>query len=150
MLGHGSIARWLPRALTIAPQWPPWPHTKAVVDHWHHRQSALRVKRSCAEHPTFNPVHLRLGLPHKTPITALMSGRTERIPENHWAPQAHHHKVELWTHERHTDHIISLESDWDSIMWMAPASRMTHTDKRYYMQMILIVLMNLRYKCLSF
>lgn len=144
MYGRGSIARWLPRVSTIAPQQPPWPHTKAIVDHWHCRQSALRVKRSCAKHPSFNPAHLRLSTPHKTPITPLMSGRGERGSwGNHWAPQAHHHKVELWTHERHADHIISLESDWDSIMWMAPASRITLTDKCYYMQMILIPLMDL-------
>lgn len=142
MLGRGSIARWLQWLPTIAPQWPPWPHTKAIIDHWHHRHSAQRVKLSWGKHPSFNPAHLRLSTPHKTPITALMSGQ-ERILENQWAPKAHRHKVELWTCERHKDHIMSLESDWESIMWMAPASRMTHPDKCYYMQMLLILLIEL-------
>lgn len=74
------------------------------------------------------------------PQSLLWSLATDRgAPENHWA---HHHKVELWTHERHAYQIISLESDRDSIMWMAPASRMTQADKCYYMQMILILPMD--------
>lgn len=90
------------------------PHTMAIVDHWSCRQSALRVKRVlCESIPhsiLFTWGSLRLIKPQSL-LCCLATGR-----ENHWVPWAHHHKIDLWTHARYTDHMISLETGQHSIM----------------------------------
>lgn len=96
------------------------PHTMAIVDHWSCRQSALRVKRVLCESIPHSIVFtwgsLRLIKPQSL-LCCLATGR-----ENHWVPWAHHHKIDLWTHARYTDHMISLETGQHSIMSVAPAA----------------------------